>query len=118
MSRNRPAEAGTQCSVEERRLAVDRAFPDLPVAVRAWLAEQARLTEFLSECGDQLVAGTISPTDLTSLASRWSEALPVRRGATVYWLQHFMQPELDLGLPKNPLRWRRRSKMPKRRSKR
>lgn len=95
-------EQAPQYAAAAIRAKVDELFPDLPQPVRAWLAEHPLLLEFLLQRNHDFATGAISPPELNHLVKQWSKALPLRRGAVVYLLQDFAQPELSLDLPKAP----------------
>jgi hypothetical protein len=90
MSRVRPAELAS----------VDELFPALPTAARALLNEQPLLLEFLLQLDRDLARREFATEEVSRLAKRWSEEVPRRRGAIVYLLRNFLQPELELDLLK------------------
>jgi len=74
-------------------------FPNLPKAMRAWLAEQPDIFKFLMQIEEYVANGEVSALDVSRLVKRWQENLPARRGKVVN-LSDFMQTEFELGLPR------------------
>lgn len=101
MSRIRPADLAARPSTPgAAAMNVDELFPTLPPAARALLAEQPLLLELLLQLDRDLAKHEFTAEEVNRLAKRWSEEVPRHRGAIVYLLRHFLQPELQLGLPK------------------
>ena len=90
---------------------IDECFPALPPMVRALLSERPVLFEFLLRLEHGVARGELTHIELSRMAENWSEDLPRQRGAIIYLLRDFLQPELELGLPK--VKAKRRAKRDK-----
>jgi hypothetical protein len=77
---------------EKVGLANLNAFP--PKVLRL-LACNPGLIAFLQQLERQLQRKEVTPHELHRLAKAWSAKLPVKSGAKVYVLRHFMQLELN-----------------------
>jgi hypothetical protein len=89
-------------------------FENSPAAVRQLLANAPRLLAFLRRLERERERGDILPSELHRLAKQWSAGLPLRCGATVRLLQHFMQLDLIVREGDSPPRRKARRRIRRR----